>query len=179
MYNDMLNEAVRALKAGEEPDLEAPFAIGCEVNLHMPALLPSDYCPDINARLGIYKRLSNTTEIDDLITIQEELVDRFGKLPLPTQALLATHRLRINAAPLGIQKIDATDEQTLIHFKPSTTVDPLQLIDLVQSRKNVRFSGPDKIRIEIKATDIKARTDAIRALLRDLSPAAQPLIGTT
>ena len=178
MYNDMLNEAVRALKAGEEPDLEAPFAIGCEVNLHTPALLPSEYCPDINARLGIYKRLSNTLEIDDLIIIQEELVDRFGKLPPAAQALLATHRLRINAAPLGIQKIDATDEQTLIHFKPTTTVEPLQLIDLVQSRKNVRFSGPDKIRIDINHADIKARTDAIRAVLKELSPSKQTTKGT-
>lgn len=173
MYNDMLNEAVRALKSGVEPDLDAPFAPGCEVNLHCPALLPADFCPDINARLAIYKRLSNTTEIDDLIMMQEELVDRFGKLPEPAQALLSTHRLRIAAAPFGIQKIDATDQQTLIHFKETTTIDPLQLIDLVQTRKNIRFSGPDKIRVDIKATDVKARTDAIRSLLSDLSASTQ------
>ena len=176
MYNDMLNEAVRALKSGVEPDLDAPFAPGCEVNLHTPALLPTTYCPDINARLAIYKRLSNTTEIDDLIRMQEELIDRFGKLPESALSLLSTHRLRISAAPIGIQKIDATDQQVLIHFKDTTTVDPLKLIDLVQTRKNVRFSGPDKLRIDIKATDIKERTDAIRSLLRDLSVPAQTTV---
>ena len=176
MYNDMLNEAVRALKSGVEPDLDAPFAPGCEVNLHTPALLPTTYCPDINARLAIYKRLSNTTEIDDLIRMQEELIDRFGKLPESALSLLLTHRLRISAAPIGIQKIDATDQQVLIHFKDTTTVDPLKLIVLVQTRKNVRFSGPDKLRIDIKATDIKERTDAIRSLLRDLSVPAQTTV---
>lgn len=166
MYNDMLNEAVRALKAGEEPDLESPFSSGCEVNLHTPALLPTDYCPDINARLGIYKRLSNAKDIDDLIQIQEELIDRFGKLPGEGLALLSTHRLRIEAMPLGIQKIDSTDEQTLIQFGPNPPVDPLRLIDLVQQRRNVRFSGPERLRVEIAEQDIKKRTDAIRALLR-------------
>jgi transcription-repair coupling factor (superfamily II helicase) len=169
MYNDMLNEAVRALKAGEEPDMDAPFSAGCEINLHTPALLPSDYCPDVNARLGLYKRLSNINVIDDLITLQEELVDRFGKLPPAAQALLATHRLRIEAMVLGIQKIDASESQTLIQFKASTPVDPLKLIDLVQQKKNIRFSGPDKLRAEIHAPEIKARTDAIRALLRQLT----------
>ena len=117
MYNDMLNEAIRALKIGETPDLDAPFTAGCEVNLHAPALLPTVYCPDINARLALYKRLSNCTEIDALIQIQEELVDRFGKLPDPARVLLSTHRLRLDAIPLGIQKIDATDTQVLIQFK--------------------------------------------------------------
>src|SRR5690606_3424420 len=46
MYTDMRNAAVRALRAGEEPDLESPFDAQCEVNLHAWALLPSDYCPD-------------------------------------------------------------------------------------------------------------------------------------
>src|SRR3546814_132204 len=92
MYNEMLNEAVRALKAGEEPDLDAPFNLACEVNLHAPALLPADYCADVHARLGIYKRLAHAASEDDLIRIQEELIDRFGKLPEAAQILLTTDR---------------------------------------------------------------------------------------
>ncbi|MCC3263369.1 hypothetical protein LLE87_34935, partial [Paenibacillus polymyxa] len=85
---EMLNEAVRALRAGEEPDLDAPFNLACEVNLHAPALLPSDYCADVHARLAIYKRLAHAANEDDLIHIQEELIDRFGKLPEAAQTLL-------------------------------------------------------------------------------------------
>ena len=170
MYNDMLNEAISALKKGEVPDLDAPFTAGCEVNLHAPALLPSDYCPDINARLALYKRLSNCMHLDALIQIQEELVDRFGKLPDAARVLLSTHRLRLDALPLGIQKIDATDAQVLIQFKQSSPVDPASLIELIQSQKNIRFAGPDRLKIDIAAPDIKERTDAIRALLRRLHP---------
>src|SRR3546814_15645243 len=92
MYADMLNTAVRALKAGEEPDLDSPFAASCEVNLHTSSLLPADYCPDVHARLKLYKRLSHASHEDDLIAIQEELIDRYGKLPEAAQNLLTTHR---------------------------------------------------------------------------------------
>ena len=168
MYNDMLNEAVRALKAGVEPDLEAPFSAGCEVNLHAPALLPADYCGDVHARLSIYKRLSNTKNDDDLIAIQEELIDRFGKLPEPTRTLISTHKLRLLGLPLGLQKIDASETQIVLHFKQNTPVDPLKLIELVQKQRHIRFSGQDKLRIEIKAADAPARFDATRTVLRAL-----------
>lgn len=168
MYNDMLNEAVRALKAGVEPDLDAPFSAGCEVNLHAPALLPADYCGDVHARLSIYKRLSNTTNDDDLIAIQEELIDRFGKLPEPTRTLIATHKLRLLGLPLGLQKIDASETQIVLHFKQNASVDPLKLIELVQKQRHIRFSGQDKLRVEIKAADVSARFDATRTVLRAL-----------
>lgn len=170
MYNDMLNEAIRAMKQGQTPDLDAPFHAGCEVNLHTPALLPTEYCPDINARLAIYKRLSNCTDVDGLIQIQEELVDRFGKLPDATRALLSTHRLRLDAQVLGIQKIDASESQVIIQFKATSPVDPTQLIELIQSQKNIRFAGSDRLRIDIAAHDIKERTDAIRALFKRIHP---------
>ncbi|MGN6581062.1 MAG: transcription-repair coupling factor [Bordetella sp.] len=168
MYNEMLNEAVRALKAGEEPDLDAPFNLACEVNLHAPALLPSDYCADVHGRLAIYKRLSHAQDEDDLIAIQEELIDRFGKLPESAQTLLATHRIRLWAVPLGITKIDASETQAVLQFGPKTTVDPLRMIELVQKQKHIRFSGQDKLRVEFTAQQVSQRVDAIKGLLRAL-----------
>ncbi|MEI2417210.1 transcription-repair coupling factor [Orrella sp. JC864] len=169
MYNEMLNEAVRALKAGQEPDLDAPFSAGCEVNLHLPALLPADYCGDVHARLAIYKRLSHAADEDALIEIQEELVDRFGKLPDAARALLATHRLRLAAQPLGVQKIDASESQALLQFKPKAPVDPVRIIELVQKQRHVRLAGQDKLKVEIKAPDLNARVDAVRTVLRALA----------
>ena len=169
MYNDMLNEAVRAMKAGEEPDLDAPFSAGCEVNLHAPALLPSDYCGDVSARLSVYKRLSNAKDEDGLIRIQEELIDRFGKLPDAARGLIATHKIRLTAIALGLQKIDASESQILLQFKPSTTVDPLKLIELVQKQRHIKFAGQDKLRIEVQSTDLNTRVDAVKAMLRAIS----------
>lgn len=169
MYSDMLNAAVRALKSGEEPDLDSPFSALCEVNLHASALLPSDYCPDVHARLGLYKKLSHARHEDDLIHIQEELIDRYGKLPEAAQTLLATHRLRLAAEPLGIIKIDASDTQALIQFSAKPNIDPLRIIELVQKRRDVRLAGQDKLKIEIKqGQQVQARIDAVRGVLRAL-----------
>ncbi|MDB5917359.1 MAG: mfd, partial [Massilia sp.] len=107
LYSDMLHEAVKALKAGKEPDLAAPLATTTEINLHVPALLPADFCGDVHERLSIYKRLANCAGFDKVDDMQEELIDRFGKLPDPVKALIETHRLRIAAKAVGIVKIDA------------------------------------------------------------------------
>ena len=99
LYADMLKSAVSALKAGREPDLTAPLGVTTEINLHVPALLPASYCSDVHERLVLYKRLANCETEDELETMQEELVDRFGPLPEPAQALIACHRLRVVAKP--------------------------------------------------------------------------------
>ena len=170
MYSDMLNTAVRALKSGKEPDLDSPFSALCEVNLHASALLPSDYCPDVHARLGLYKKLSHAKHEDDLIIIQEELIDRYGKLPEPAQTLLATHRLRLHAEPLGIIKIDASDAQASIQFSADPNIDPLRIIEMVQKQRHVRFNGPDKLKVELKpGQPVTARFEAMREVLRALS----------
>ncbi|WP_372372684.1 transcription-repair coupling factor [Alcaligenes faecalis] len=169
MYADMLNTAVKALKAGEEPDLDSPFALQCEVNLHTSALLPADYCPDVNARLGHYKALSHARTEDDLIHIHEELIDRYGLLPEAGENLLAVHRLRIKAEPLGIVKIDASETQATIQFSAKPNVDAVSIIELVQKNKQVRLAGPDKLRLEIsKGEEIKNRIQAVRNVLNSL-----------
>lgn len=169
MYTDMLNKAVRALKAGEEPDLESPFDAKCEVNLHASALLPNDYCPDIHARLGFYKKLSHARDEDEIIGIQEELIDRYGKLPEPAHNLLTTHRLRLLAEPLGIIKLDSSESHAVMQFSAKPQVDPLRIIQLVQERRDLKLSGQDKLRLEFKeGIPLKTRTDALRELLKSL-----------
>ncbi|TEA72151.1 transcription-repair coupling factor [Allopusillimonas soli] len=170
MYSDMLNAAVRALKSGEEPDLDTPFSALCEVNLHASALLPADYCPDVHARLGLYKKLAHAANEDDLLRIQEELVDRYGKLPDAARTLLATHRLRIAAERLGVIKIDASEATVSIHFSAKPNVDPLRIIELVQNRRDVKLAGQDRLKAEIKqGQKVEARIEAVKALLRALA----------
>ena len=166
MYSDMLNAAVRALKSGEEPDLESPFSMLCEVNLHAPALLPSDYCPDVHARLGFYKKLSHARTTDDLIQTQEALVDRYGKLPEPAQILISTHKLRLMAEPMGILKIDASEKQVSIQFSAKPSIDPLRIIQLVQERRDIKLAGQDKLRMDLRdGANITKRAESVRTLL--------------
>ncbi|MDM8358510.1 transcription-repair coupling factor [Pandoraea communis] len=174
LYTDMLADAVSALKAGREPDLTAPLAVTTEINLHVPAILPSDYCGDVQERLSLYKRLANGTNPDAIDTTQEELVDRFGKLPQQAQALIETHRLRLLAKPLGIVKIDASEEAIALQFEPTPAVDPMRIIELVQKHRHIKLAGQDKLRIEVKHAELTDRVRAIKETLRALgSPGAK------
>ena len=169
LYVEMLNEAVRSLKKGKEPDLERPLGAVTEINLHAPALLPSDYCGDVHERLTIYKRLSNCEAGDDIDALREELIDRFGKLPDATRALLDVHRLRIASKPYGIQKIDASDEAIVIQFEKNAPVDPAKVIALIQRNRHVKLAGQEKLRMTQSAATAEERAKLIRQLLRELA----------
>ncbi|MBC7500274.1 MAG: transcription-repair coupling factor [Herminiimonas sp.] len=169
LYSDMLNEAVRALKSGKEPDLAAPLSSTTEINLHVPALLPSDYCGDVHERLSLYKRLANGSSNEAIDNMQEELIDRFGKLPDPAKALIETHRLRVAAKPLGIIKIDAHGESALLQFEPNPPIDALRIIELIQKNRHIKLNGQDKLRITVSMPDLASRVAQVKATLRSLA----------
>ncbi|MFT6394384.1 MAG: transcription-repair coupling factor (superfamily II helicase) [Methylophilaceae bacterium] len=169
MYSDMLNHAVKQLKAGTEPDLDAPLGVTTEINLHTPALLPGDYCHDVHERLVIYKRLANCDDDEALDMMQEELIDRFGLLPAPGEALIACHRLRITAKPLGIVKIDASDAAIQLQFNPKADIDPLKLINLLQRDKRCRMNGPEKLRISVELGNLNHRVNLIQQIMKEFA----------
>ncbi|MDD3884707.1 MAG: transcription-repair coupling factor [Gallionella sp.] len=169
LYNDMLNAAIKSLKSGKEPDMAHPLGVTTEINLHTPALLPNDYCGDIHQRLVIYKRLANCASGEELEDMQQELIDRFGLLPEPTQALFDCHRLRLLAKPLGISKVDASGEAIVIQFMPDPPIDPMKIITLIQSRRHIKMAGQDKLRIELKYGDLNQRVLALTNFFKELS----------
>ncbi len=169
LYTEMLEHAVRSLKAGREPDLSRPLNIATEVNLHAPALLPESYCGDVHERLVLYKRLANCATDAELELLTEELVDRFGPLPDAARVLLECHRLRVQGAPLGVQKIDASASAIVVQFVPQPPVDPKRVLALVQSSRIYRLPGPDRVRIEMKHEDMKQRSNEVRQFLKKLA----------
>ena len=167
LYSDMLNHAVKQLKAGKEPDLDAPLGVTTEINLHVPALLTNAYCSDVHERLVLYKRLANASSDDELDTLQEELIDRFGLLPEQGEALLACHRLRIMAKPLGIIKIDASDASIQLQFNIKADLDPMKLVSLLQRDRRCRMNGPDKLRVTAQFGNLAHRVEFVKSLLKE------------
>ncbi|WP_089399457.1 transcription-repair coupling factor [Noviherbaspirillum humi] len=169
LYSDMLSEAIRSLKNGKEPDLAAPLASTTEINLHVPALLPNEYCGDVHERLSLYKRLANCETQDAIDSMQEELIDRFGKMPDPVKALVETHRLRVSAKQIGIVKIDAHAESAVLQFQPNPPVDAMRIIELVQKNRHIKLNGQDKLRITAAMPDLAARVGQVKTTIRSLA----------
>jgi transcription-repair coupling factor (superfamily II helicase) len=103
LYTELLGRAVESLRAGDEPDLEAPLHAGVDINLHIPALLPDDYVPDVHLRLILYKRISAAESPEQLRELQVELIDRFGLLPDGARNLMRIAAIKKSAARLGIE----------------------------------------------------------------------------
>ncbi|HUP09097.1 MAG TPA: TRCF domain-containing protein, partial [Caldimonas sp.] len=170
LYNDMLDEAVRALKNGREPDLLAPLSVTTEINLHAPALLPAAYCGDVHTRLSLYKRLAMATKTEQIDAMLEEITDRFGKLPPQAQTLFDVHRLRVLAQPYGVTKIEAAPKLIVVNFVANPPVDALRIIELVQKNRHIRLAGNDRLRIERETTEPRERAQLVREVLRALGP---------
>jgi transcription-repair coupling factor (superfamily II helicase) len=168
LYCTMLDAAVRSLKEGKEPNLDAPLGVTTEINLHAPALLPDDYCHDVHERLVLYKRLANCDSEEQLQLLQEELIDRFGELPDATRTLLDCHRLRLLGKPLGIARIDASDAVINLQFVPNPPIEPIKIIQLIQKKKNYKLAGQDRLRIETATPDLKSRVTEIRRVFAEL-----------
>ena len=168
LYNEMLSEAVRCLKLGQEPDLLSPLSATTDINLHAPALLPGDYCGDVHLRLSFYKKLATAKTSDQIDALLEELVDRFGKLPPQGQTLVDVHRLRVLTQPYGVIKVDASPSLIQITFKPNPPVDPMAIIGLIQKNKHIKLAGNDKLRIERELPDPKMRAQMVRDVLKSL-----------
>jgi len=169
LYNEMLAQAVRDLRAGREPDLLGPLsgAAGTtEVNLHAPALLPKDYCGDVHVRLGLYKRLAGAERAETVEALLEEVTDRFGKLPPQGQTLFEVHRLRVLARQWGVVKVDAGPQAIVVAFRPDPPFDPQRIIELVQKHRWLRLAGNDRLRIERALAQPRERAQAVRELLR-------------
>jgi transcription-repair coupling factor (superfamily II helicase) len=168
LYNEMLNEAVRCLKAGIEPDLLNPLTVTTEINLHAPALLPDDYCGDVHLRLSFYKKLATAKNIDQIDALLEEIVDRFGKLPPQGQTLIDVHRLRVIAKPYGVVKVDAAPGVINITFKKDPPIDSMAIMHLIQKNRHIKLAGNDKLRIEKELPEAKDRAQMVRDVLRSL-----------
>jgi transcription-repair coupling factor (superfamily II helicase) len=170
LYNDMLSQAVRALKAGEEPDLLNPANATTEINLHAPALLTDAYCGDVQVRLNLYKRLASAAKAEQVDALLEEITDRFGKLPPQGQVLFDTHRLRVLAEPFGVLKIDAGPKLINVIFRANPPIDAMKIITLVQKNRAVKLAGNDKLRIDREIAAAPDRAQYVRDILRALGP---------
>ncbi len=169
LYNDLLERAVEALRAGETPDPDNALHDVAEVELHLPALLPGDYVPDVHERLVLYKRISAAATRDELEALRIEVIDRFGPLPEATHNLFRTAALRQQCEQLGIRRIDIGGGGGRIDFRADPTIDMGALLAIVQGDPaTYRFDGADSLRFSGDLDTAEERLALIEGLLASL-----------
>jgi transcription-repair coupling factor (superfamily II helicase) len=169
LYTEMLEQAVQAIRAGRQPELDRPLDHGTEVDLHIPALLPDDYLPDVHVRLIQYKRIASAESVEELRDLKVEMIDRFGLLPDPARNLFDVTELKLSVQPFGIRKIEAGPAGGKLHFDAEPKFDPMRLIQLIQTEPGTyKLDGAERLRFSADLEDPGNRIPGVRKILDQL-----------
>ncbi|MDX2506299.1 MAG: transcription-repair coupling factor [Gammaproteobacteria bacterium] len=170
LYTELLERAVKSLKEGKDPELETAAHHGTEIDLHIPALIPDDYLPDVHTRLVMYKRIANAYSDVELKDIQVEMIDRFGLLTDQIKNLFAITSLKLKATPLDILSIDFSENGGRINFSEQPNIDPMKIINLIQTKASLyKLDGNSKLRLLKKEPDIARQFQYLSELLDHLA----------
>ncbi|WP_170366086.1 transcription-repair coupling factor [Ruegeria arenilitoris] len=170
LYQSMLEEAIAKIKAGEMEGLsEADDQWAPQINLGVPVLIPEDYVPDLDVRLGLYRRLSSLSTKVELEGFAAELIDRFGPLPKEVNTLLLVVRIKAMCKRAGIAKLDGGPKGATIQFHNDKFASPQGLVEFIQNQRGLAKVKDNKI---VVRRDWKKDSDKIKgafAIARDLA----------
>jgi transcription-repair coupling factor (superfamily II helicase) len=173
LYQQMLEETIAKLRSGEITsleDLDGQWAP--QINLGVPVLIPEEYVPDLDVRLGLYRRLSGLTSKVDLEGFAAELIDRFGKLPREVNTLLAVIRIKAECKRAGIAKFDVGPKGATVQFHKDKFANPAGLVEFVQGEKGLAKIRDNKIVVQRDWATDKDRLRGAFAIARDLAAKA-------
>ncbi len=170
LYQSMLEEAIAKIKSGEVEGLvEGDEQWAPQINLGVPVLIPEAYVPDLDVRLGLYRRLSSLTTKVELEGFAAELIDRFGKLPKEVNTLMLVVRIKAMCKKAGIAKLDGGPKGATIQFHNDKFASPQGLVEFIQSQDGLAKVKDNKI---VVRRDWRKDSDKIKgafAIARDLA----------
>lgn len=171
LYMEMLEKAVNAIKSGKHIDLLQTSQDHTEIDLHIPALIPDKYLPDVHQRLILYKRIASSTDEANLDDLQVEMIDRFGLLPEACKNLFSVTLIKLHAQQLGIKKIEANEKGGRIEFSTEPNINSNKLIHLIQSEPNkYKLDGPQRLRYILTQNTPQEKIQNAKELLKILNP---------
>ena len=173
LYQQMLEDAVNALQAGQGRAEDFADEWSPTINLGVAVLIPEDYVEDLAVRMSLYRRLADIDTEAGREGFAAELIDRFGPLPEPTKQLLEVTAIKARCKALGIAKVDAGPKGAVFSFREDTSLDPMHLMGVVRARPSQLKLRPDnKLVFTVGAGSAKQRIESIRRLLDELETPA-------
>ncbi len=176
LYQSMLEEAIAKIKAGEMEGLsEADDQWAPQINLGVPVLIPEHYVPDLDVRLGLYRRLSSLSTKVELEGFAAELIDRFGTLPKEVNTLMLVVRIKAMCKRAGIAKLDGGPKGATIQFHNDKFASPQGLVDFIQNQRGLAKVKDNKI---VVRRDWKKDSDKIKGAFSIARDLAEKVIAT-
>ena len=170
LYQSMLEEAIAKIRSGEAEGLPGDGGQWSPtINLGVPVLIPEAFVPDLDVRLGLYRRLSQLETKVDLEGFAAELIDRFGKLPKEVNTLLLVVRIKAMCKRAHIAKLDAGPKGVTLQFHNDKFPNPGGLVQFVQEQNGRAKVKDNKI---VVMADWPKDADKIKgafAVARDLA----------
>ena len=174
LYQSMLEEAIAKIKAGEMEGLsEADDQWAPQINLGVPVLIPESYVPDLDVRLGLYRRLSSLSTKVELEGFAAELIDRFGKLPKEVNTLLLVVRIKAECKKAGIARLDTGPKGGTIQFHNDKFANPAGLVSFIEDQRGLAKVKDNKIVVRRDWSKTKDRVQGAFAVARDLAAKAR------
>jgi transcription-repair coupling factor (superfamily II helicase) len=139
LYQHMLEEAVAEARgmsvAGQD---WSP-----QINIGTPVLIPESYVTDLDARLGLYRRLAALEEAGEVEAFAAELIDRFGPVPDEVENLLQVIAIKQLCRHAGVETLDAGPKGAVIRFHNDEFADPVALVQFIQAQSGQASVRPD------------------------------------
>ncbi|ETX29121.1 transcription-repair coupling factor [Roseivivax isoporae LMG 25204] len=170
LYQSMLEEAISKIRSGETEGIaETDEQWAPQINLGVPVLIPEDYVPDLDVRLGLYRRLSALTTKVELEGFAAELIDRFGKLPREVNTLLLVVRIKAMCKRAGIAKLDGGPKGATIQFHEDRFANPSGLVEFIKAQDGLARVKDNKIVVRRDWGRDKDKIQGAFAIARDLA----------
>ncbi|MCA1775002.1 MAG: transcription-repair coupling factor [Loktanella sp.] len=169
LYQQMLEDEIAAIRSGEKEGIVSDGQWAPQINLGVPVLIPEDYVPDLDVRLGLYRRLSDLTTKVELEGFAAELIDRFGKLPKEVNTLLLVVRIKAMCKRAGIGQLDAGPKGATIRFHNDKFASPEGLVEFIEAQRGLAKVKDNKIVVRRDWTREKDKIQGAFNIARDLA----------
>jgi transcription-repair coupling factor (superfamily II helicase) len=174
LYQQLLEETIAKIKSGEVAGLDAGDEHWAPaINLGLPVLIPEGYVPDLDVRLGLYRRLSHLTTRVELEGFAAELIDRFGPVPREVNTLLTVIRIKAMCKRAGIARLDGGPKGATVQFHNDKFANPAGLVEFLQNEGGLAKVRDNKIVVRRDWSSDKEKVRGAYAIARDLAEKAE------
>jgi transcription-repair coupling factor (superfamily II helicase) len=165
MFLKLMEESIAELKG--EPLLER---LEPEINVNLSAYIPESYIIDIDQRLSIYRRLAKVADLDEISTLKEELLDRYGKLPEETGNLLLKMMLKVMSEKAGVKRLDLNEKDLSLHLSPEHQENSHGIIPMVMSNENRFWLTPEHVlKTKLAGSGLLGQLNHAKNILKEIA----------